>query len=115
MLVYMSGDRDSLRASDFDREFVVEQLRDALDEGRLDLSEYDDRVRGAYAAKTYGELREPLDDLSEGVLLPIDDGPLDPVRAVEAQRGAMLAVVIFLAILVAVVVLVGQVGGWLFA
>jgi hypothetical protein len=47
------------RAADADRERVVEKLRTALDEGRLDLVEYDERVKYAYAARTYAEL-EPL-------------------------------------------------------
>jgi Domain of unknown function (DUF1707) len=52
-----------LRAGDADRERVAERLRTALDEGRLNLYEYDDRLREAYAAKTYGELDALLEDL----------------------------------------------------
>ncbi len=52
-----------LRAGDADRERVAERLRTALDEGRLNLYEYDDRLREAYAAKTYGELDALLADL----------------------------------------------------
>ena len=52
-----------LRAGDADRERVAERLRAALDEGRLNLYEYDDRLREAYAAKTYGELDALLADL----------------------------------------------------
>ncbi|GAA0930873.1 DUF1707 domain-containing protein [Pseudonocardia zijingensis] len=52
-------DRRHLRVSDADREATAERLRIAVDEGRLDLTEYDARVRSAYAATTYGEL-EPL-------------------------------------------------------
>jgi hypothetical protein len=55
--------RDWLRAADADRQFVAERLRAALDEGRLDLSEYDERLQRTYAAKTYGELDQLLDDL----------------------------------------------------
>ncbi len=35
---------------------MVERLTAALNEGRLELVEYDDRVRQVYAAKTAGEL-----------------------------------------------------------
>ena len=42
-----------MRAADVDREAVAERLRVALDEGRLDLHEYDERLQQAYAAKTY--------------------------------------------------------------
>jgi DUF1707 SHOCT-like domain len=52
-----------LRAGDADRERVAERLRTALDEGRLNLYEYDDRLRDAYAAKTYAELDALLADL----------------------------------------------------
>ena len=52
-----------LRAGDADRERVAERLRTALDEGRLNLHEYDERLRGAYAAKTYAELDALLTDL----------------------------------------------------
>ena len=59
----MGNDVDRLRAADTDREKVAEQLKAALDEGRLSLQEYDDRVRDAYAAKTYQELLVLLTDL----------------------------------------------------
>ena len=52
-----------LRAGDADRERVAERLRTALDEGRLNLHEYDERLRDAYAAKTYSELDALLADL----------------------------------------------------
>ncbi|MEV4629078.1 DUF1707 domain-containing protein [Micromonospora sp. NPDC049523] len=55
--------RGEMRAADADRQLVAERLRLAVDEGRLDLYEYDDRLRAAYAAKTYAE----LDDLPEPV------------------------------------------------
>jgi hypothetical protein len=57
------GALDQLRAADSDREKVAERLRQALEEGRLDLNEYDDRLGRAYAAKTYGELDGLLTDL----------------------------------------------------
>ncbi len=57
--VSSEADRSRLRISDADRAATAERLRIALDEGRLDLTEYDDRVRSAYAATTYGEL-EPI-------------------------------------------------------
>jgi uncharacterized protein DUF1707 len=54
---------DRLRASDADREAVVERLRRAHAEGRLDLAEFDDRTRDAYAARTYAELATLTSDL----------------------------------------------------
>jgi hypothetical protein len=52
-----------MRAADSDRQFVADRLREALDEGRLTLGEYDDRLKDAYAARTYGELDTVLHDL----------------------------------------------------
>jgi hypothetical protein len=55
--------RDDMRAGDTDRKAVADQLKVALDEGRLDLSEYDERLQRTYAAKTFGDLHGLLDDL----------------------------------------------------
>jgi hypothetical protein len=55
--------REDLRAADVDREFVAQRLKSALDEGRLTLTEYDERLRDAYGARTYGELDQVLADL----------------------------------------------------
>jgi hypothetical protein len=55
--------REDIRAADSDRQFVADRLREALNEGRLDLGEYDDRLKQAYAARTYGELDTLLHDL----------------------------------------------------
>jgi hypothetical protein len=52
-----------LRAGHADRERVAERLRIALDEGRLNLHEYDDRLREAYSASTYAQLDRLLADL----------------------------------------------------
>ncbi|TYC04020.1 DUF1707 domain-containing protein [Micromonospora sp. WP24] len=52
-----------MRAADADRQAVADRLRVALDEGRLDLHEYDERLQRAYGARTYGELDVLLTDL----------------------------------------------------
>ncbi|MGC5410288.1 DUF1707 SHOCT-like domain-containing protein, partial [Streptomyces sp. DT225] len=52
-----------MRASDADREAVVEQLREAAAEGRIDMDELDERLHLALTAKTYGELAPITDDL----------------------------------------------------
>lgn len=59
----MAEHSDNLRASDADRQVVADKLRAALEEGRLDLTEYDERLAKAYAAKTYGDLNGLLVDL----------------------------------------------------
>src|ERR1051325_6305229 len=57
------ADIDTMRAADTDRQKVADQLKTALDEGRLTLHEYDERVGLAYASKTYQELLMLLTDL----------------------------------------------------
>jgi hypothetical protein len=52
------SDRD-LRMSDADRERVLARLNVAVGEGRLTLSEFEERVTGVLNARTYGEL-EPF-------------------------------------------------------
>jgi hypothetical protein len=56
-------DAKSYRAGDADRERVAERLRVALEEGRLNLQEYDDRLREAYAARTYADLDKLVADI----------------------------------------------------
>lgn len=54
------------RVADADRESMAERLRDAAAEGRLDLSELEERLGAAYAAKTRGELDSLIADLPAG-------------------------------------------------
>ena len=54
-----------LRASDSDRQAVVERLRKAMDEGRLGLHEWDERVAQAYRSVTYDELARVAADLPD--------------------------------------------------
>ena len=68
--------RDEMRAADADRQAVADKLKIALDEGRLDLGEYDERLQQAYAAKTYGDLEGLLTDLP----VPALAGPAAPGR-----------------------------------
>ena len=73
--------RDEMRAADADRQAVADKLKAALDEGRLDLHEYDERLQQAYAAKTYGELAPLLTDLPHAAP-PV---PAQPAQHVTAQ------------------------------
>ncbi|KUP96781.1 DUF1707 SHOCT-like domain-containing protein [Thermobifida cellulosilytica] len=54
---------ERLRASDADRDATAERLALALSEGRLDLTEYDERLSAAMNAKTMGELARLTQDL----------------------------------------------------
>ena len=53
----------SLRASDADRERIVEILRQHTAEGRITADEFEDRMNAAYGAKTVGALAELTTDL----------------------------------------------------
>jgi len=53
----------SIRASDADRERVVEMLRRNTAEGRISADEFDERMTAAYNAKTMGALAELTTDL----------------------------------------------------
>lgn len=56
----------NVRAADADRDKVAAILRDAVAEGRLDLSEFDERLTAVYQAKTYAELELATRDLPAG-------------------------------------------------
>ena len=71
-----------MRAGDGDRKQVADQLKDALDEGRLDLSEYDERIQRTYAAKTYADLDGLLDDLPGTV--PVQHSQVQPAAPAAA-------------------------------
>jgi hypothetical protein len=55
--------QSALRCSDADREATAEILRGAHSEGRLDTSELEQRLQRCYAAKTYSDLDQCVDDL----------------------------------------------------
>lgn len=64
-------ERARQRASDADRERVVEQLREAASDGRLDLSEFEERMGVAFQARTHGELEPLTSDLGAVTNVPI--------------------------------------------
>lgn len=63
-----------IRASDRDREQTAERLRHAAGEGRLLPEELEERLRGAFAARTYAELDALVGDL------PSPAAPASPRR-----------------------------------
>src|ERR1700756_4788105 len=64
-----------IRASDKERESVVDVLRDAYTEGRLTLEEFEERTSTAYASKTWADLRELTADL-----------PVEPVLGADLRQ-----------------------------
>jgi DUF1707 SHOCT-like domain len=83
----MSADPPSppaLRASDADRDRVIDVLRAAVGDGRLDPAEFDERLDAALAARTIDALAPLTADLiaapsSRGALtLPLAETPAEP-------------------------------------
>ncbi len=58
--------RGRLRASHADREQVIDVLKAAYVQGRLDRDELDERVGLTLAARTYAELASVIDDIPWG-------------------------------------------------
>ena len=83
-------ERSRMRISDDDRHRVAELLREAAGDGRLDLTELDDRLGAAYAAKTYGDLVPITADLPTGLDAPAS-GALAPQRHGGARTSGPLA------------------------
>jgi len=91
------ADHDKLRASDADRQAVINYLRTALDEGRLKMDEYLDRMGQATEAVTYGELAPLYADLPgtspiswqgrQEPARPAAPPPLAPVSAPVQRHG----------------------------
>jgi hypothetical protein len=57
------GQHVVMRAAETDRMQVAQLLTDAAAQGRLQMSDYEDRLTRAYAAKTYDELDQLRSDL----------------------------------------------------
>jgi len=91
-IVEGQSSRNGMRAADADRERVAEQLRSAHADGRLDLTEYEERVQQAWAARTYGDLDALTVDLPQARpstrrLVPRCDGPTNGAgRALGGSR-----------------------------
>jgi hypothetical protein len=62
-VMHGTASRPEVLASDADRETIVGQLSSAFAEGRLTAAEHADRVRGAYSARTLGDLAGLTADL----------------------------------------------------
>ncbi|MDA1361743.1 DUF1707 domain-containing protein [Glycomyces luteolus] len=77
-------DRDQMRASESDRQVVMERLRQAVEEGRLDVPEYQDRIDAAMQAKVYSELDILLADLQQLPPPGFTEAGLEPTAAMPA-------------------------------
>jgi Domain of unknown function (DUF1707) len=84
------GAAPEVRASDADRDRVVDVLRDAAADGRLTVDEFDERMAAALSSRTLGELAPLTADLAAGPGTPARPGaaaapPSDVIRI--DQRG----------------------------
>ncbi|BBG00621.1 hypothetical protein PSA01_40340 [Pseudonocardia saturnea] len=86
------NDPGEMRISDADREAAAKRLHDALGEGRITLTELEERLDAVYAARTASELRPPLADLPGSELVAPRTGelvrPADGADRVHLRTGA---------------------------
>ena len=76
-----------MRVSDRDRQTAGDQLKVALEDGRLDFAEYDRRLGLAFGATTYGDLERLFADLPQEPLAPLAVRPAAaPPAAAQASR-----------------------------
>ena len=83
--------RQTMRASDHDRQEVVDRLRDAVQDGRLQLDEFADRMELAYQALTYGDLALLCVDLPAGSKATQEAAPHAPAVSVPGSCHGALA------------------------
>lgn len=69
----MTGDIEprDIRVSDAEREHIGELLQRAVGEGRITVSEFDERMKVAMAARTRGELNSVVIDIAEALPAPV--------------------------------------------
>jgi hypothetical protein len=85
-------ERLKMRASDRDRQEVVDRLRTALEDGRLQMEEYVERMGLAYQAVTYGDLAPLCADLPAWESMTAGRKPHSPATAppaAAARRGVV--------------------------
>ncbi|MFC4947891.1 DUF1707 SHOCT-like domain-containing protein [Pseudonocardia sp. GCM10023141] len=77
-----TNDTAALRVSDADRTAAAARLEAAVADGRLTVSEYDERLRNAYGAVTRGELDQLTADL------PVPGNAPQPVESMPSRGTA---------------------------
>jgi len=78
-------DRPGIRISDADRERAARRLHEAMAEGRITLSELEDRLTAVYGARYEADLRPPLADLpAEATGAPVPTTPAGPALVLKA-------------------------------
>jgi hypothetical protein len=104
-----AGSRGGLRASDADREQVIEVLKDAFVQGRLTRHELDSRAAQAFASRTYAELAAITADIPAGPA--VAPPPRQPARAQNRAPGnrtvRVVAIGLGLGLIIATVIVFG--------
>ncbi|MEV4319331.1 DUF1707 domain-containing protein [Actinocrispum sp. NPDC049592] len=119
----MAGSDGNVRIGTTERERAVQALAEHLAEGRLDITEYDQRAALAAAAKTRGELAAIFDDLPEpnpmrepvvaAPRVPVPAAAPDPLIRQEKRTRSTAIVVGFVVFAVAAIVTVTAIlGEW---
>lgn len=103
-----AGGQGRLRASRADRDQVIDVLKTAFVQDRLDRDEFDERVGQALAARTYAELAALAGDIPAG---PPADLPREPSRGPARLRESKTAKAAAYATLAAGLVVVAAIGG----
>jgi hypothetical protein len=83
MSITGGGDSPQTRASDRERDAVLQRVQQAFAEGRLDDTEFDERMRSALGARTHAELDVLLTDL------PADLAPAGPAPVTGPAPGKL--------------------------
>jgi hypothetical protein len=93
----LPGGYGNMRASTADRERVIDVLKAAFAEGRLNQDEFEQRAGQAFSARTYAELAEITADLPVGPLgIPQPPGYQPPPPSRPMNRLAVASLVIAL-------------------
>jgi hypothetical protein len=85
-----AGQPPDIRASDAERDAIIDQLRDGAAEGRLTLEELTDRIEGAAQARTRGELDTLVRDLpASGTTPPAPVAAPPPLPAAPVRHSSV--------------------------
>lgn len=103
--------RAILRASDADRDAVVERLRTAAAEGRLETDELDERLDVALRSRTYGELDGLLTDLPSAPA-PWQRRQVRVVPAVQSALAVAMPILVTVLVVAAVVAAIAIAAAW---
>ena len=100
--------RGRLRASRADREQVIDTLKAAFVQDRMNKDEFDERVGQALAARTYAELAALTGDIPAGLAAALPRGPGQGMARLRESKTAKVAVY---ATMVAGLVMISAIGG----